>query len=128
MGAAVNYCHAQAVNVGYRLGELESKINKVEKENQSLEVALGRLDSLDRVAVVARSKMGMVEPDQNDVFYIAMSDVSPEDAAGNGNSTASTNRLTGEKVISQAGQDESRQGMLESFLNLVCRWGQRASG
>lgn len=59
----------ESVNLGYDTAELEHKVIQLQKEVEKLETIKSSLLSLDRVEKMAKEKLEMSEPRDDQVFY-----------------------------------------------------------
>lgn len=64
----------QIVRNGYRLQQLEKELAFWENENRYLEIKAVQLTSLERVDKIARQKLGMVLPKQEDIILLPKPD------------------------------------------------------
>jgi cell division protein FtsL len=58
------------VRVGYRLEQLRSQKTLLERERDELSVKLAALSAPDRIARVAREKLGMTPPQQGQIVVV----------------------------------------------------------
>lgn len=58
------------VRVGYKAEQLKTQKIKLERERDELSVKLAALSAPDRVAKVAREKLGMVQPQQGQIVVV----------------------------------------------------------
>ena len=63
------YC-AQVAATGYRIHKVENDLAMLRKETHGLHGEITSLSSLDRVEVVAVSRLGMVKPEANQVVMV----------------------------------------------------------
>jgi cell division protein FtsL len=59
----------ESVSLGYDTAELEHKVIQLQKEVEKLETIKSSLLSLDRVEKMAKEKLEMSEPRDDQVFY-----------------------------------------------------------
>lgn len=59
----------ESVNLGYDTAELEHKVIQLKKEVEKLETVKSSLLSLDRVEQMAKEKLELSEPEENQIFY-----------------------------------------------------------
>jgi len=59
----------EAIQLGYRIGELEVRINRVKEDIKRLEAKRSELLSLRRVEGIARNELGLVDPAPGQVLY-----------------------------------------------------------
>ena len=65
------------VQVGYRIELLKMKNAVLERERDGLQVQLSGLASPDKIAKVAGEKLGMVPPQQGQVWFVKLEPVVP---------------------------------------------------
>jgi len=58
------------VEANYRLQALEKKLDFIKKENEKLKVKLAKLKSYDRIEYIAKTKLNMIEPSEEQVVII----------------------------------------------------------
>jgi cell division protein FtsL len=63
----VTACSESIIRAGYELVQLKSQVNKLEKENELLQLDIAKLRSPQRIQTIAINELGMVVP-QN-VYY-----------------------------------------------------------
>jgi cell division protein FtsL len=61
----------ESIRLGYKTGELEEKIQNLEKEVEKLETYKSRLLSLQRVEKIAEKELGLVPPEEHQILYIS---------------------------------------------------------
>jgi cell division protein FtsL len=129
LGAMYIYFNAQVTTVGYRLENLKRQVAAIEMENQSLEMVIGKQDSLARVETLATTKLGMVLPKKENVLTIALADTGfPEAQKEVGAGTA---EMASVQVAESGGVPEevaevaSEPSLLEAFLSLISGWEQK---
>jgi len=59
----------EAIQLGYRIGELEVRINRVKEDIKRLEAKRSELLSLRRIEGIARGELGLVDPAPGQVLY-----------------------------------------------------------
>jgi len=59
----------ESVSLGYDLAELEYRVMQLEKEVEKLETEKSSLLTLDRVENIARKKLELSEPKENQIVY-----------------------------------------------------------
>jgi len=59
----------ESVSLGYDTAELELKVVQLKKEVEKLETIKSTLLSLDRVEQMAKEKLKLSEPEENQIFY-----------------------------------------------------------
>ncbi len=62
------------VRVGYRLEQLKTQKVQLERERDELSVKLAALSAPDRIARVAREKLGMMQPQQGQIVVVRRAD------------------------------------------------------
>jgi len=60
---------AESVKIGYNIRDLEEKVVRLQKEVETLEAEKTSLLSLDRVEQKAKQKLGLREPEQDQLIY-----------------------------------------------------------
>ena len=60
---------AALINLGYQIGKLETDILRLEEDIKKLETHKTALLSLDRVDKIARDKLSLVEPKEEQIIY-----------------------------------------------------------
>jgi len=124
LGIGVSFFNAQIVKVGCALTALQQEIARLDAENQNLEASLGRLDSLERVEAVARTKLGMVPPSERNVMYVAFdqppSESSPEDEPAVQTPPAES-PAQGLALDDSTGEQRETDGLWQAFLRVVCQ-------
>ena len=59
----------EAVQLGYRIGELESKVARLKEDIKKLEVRKAGLLSLRRVEGIARERLGLTDPSPDQILF-----------------------------------------------------------
>ena len=59
----------ESVRIGYKIGELEEKVLNLRKEVEKLETKKSTLLSLERVEKIAKEKLNLVEPKEEQLVY-----------------------------------------------------------
>jgi cell division protein FtsL len=59
----------ESIQIGYSIGELEEEITGLNKEVEKLETIRSQLLSLERVERIAKEKLKMAAPRQDQVYY-----------------------------------------------------------
>ena len=59
----------EAVQLGYRIGELEGRVARLKEDIKRLEAKRAELLSLRRVEGIARNELGLVDPVPGQVLY-----------------------------------------------------------
>jgi cell division protein FtsL len=60
---------SEAIQLGYRIAELESRVARVRKDIKRLEAKRSELLSLRRIEGIARDNLGLVDPAPGQVLY-----------------------------------------------------------
>ncbi|MEK7782451.1 MAG: cell division protein FtsL [Candidatus Binatota bacterium] len=60
----------QVVHLGYVLSTTSKLHNQLEQENRELKVELATLTSPDRLEAMARTRLGLVEPEKGQVVFL----------------------------------------------------------
>ncbi|HHY14003.1 MAG TPA: hypothetical protein GX526_05110, partial [Thermoanaerobacterales bacterium] len=68
--------YAYIVESKYQLESMKKELAKIEETNQSLKIQLSKLKSLDRIESVARTELGMIEPNLDSIIFIKSPDFS----------------------------------------------------
>ncbi|MDN5344992.1 MAG: hypothetical protein PWQ18_1105 [Clostridia bacterium] len=55
---------------GYEMEALKQQINTLQRENERLQLEVARLKAPERVARVATTRLGMVEPAEGQLYYV----------------------------------------------------------
>ena len=58
------YQYAEIARVGYRLAAVQREAERLDKENELLRVTVAQLESPARIDAIARTRLGMVQPQQ----------------------------------------------------------------
>lgn len=120
-GIAINYFNYHLAGVGYHLATLKTEVARLETENQHLEAALGRVDSLERVEVIATQKLGMVVPSEHNVMYIALNQPVDEPSKGSIAGKRSTPAGSGEGLALLTPKADEPDGIWQAFLRVICQ-------
>ncbi|QGP92917.1 Cell division protein FtsL [Neomoorella glycerini] len=64
------YLAVQLVIKGYELDALKQEINTMQRENERLQLEVARLKAPERIAAVATTRLGMVEPRAGQLYYV----------------------------------------------------------
>jgi len=67
--------HAQIVALGYEIESLQKEIATLQKDNMRLELEIAKLQAPERIEKIARTKLGMKEPE--DVLLATLPPSSP---------------------------------------------------
>ncbi|WP_406678172.1 septum formation initiator family protein [Neomoorella carbonis] len=67
---AKTYLAVQVVIKGYELEALKQEINTIQRENERLQLEVARLKAPERIAAVATTRLGMVEPREGQLYYV----------------------------------------------------------
>lgn len=59
----------EAVQLGYRIGELEARVARLKEDIKRLEAKRAELLSLRRIEGIARNELGLVDPVPGQVLY-----------------------------------------------------------
>jgi len=78
------------VEANYRLQALEKKLDFIKKENEKLKVKLAELKSYDRIEYIAKTKLHMIEPSEEQVVIINP-EYAMKDCQNKNNTQISTN-------------------------------------
>lgn len=123
LGIGVNFYSVQIVKVGYNLTALKQEIARLDAENQNLEAALGRLDSLERVERVAVTKLGMVAPSERNVMYVALNqpvDKPSKEKTAGAQAAPGTPAARG-LALNDTPREREPGGLWQAFLRVVCQ-------
>ena len=67
---ALAWPHLEMVRIGYEVASLKAERNVLAQERRVLRVEIGSLRQLDRIELIARSKLGMVFPRPDQIVYV----------------------------------------------------------
>lgn len=122
LGVALNLYCARVVQLGYKAAMLKAEIARLEAENQNLEVAIGRLDSLERVEAAAVTQLGMVQPSKENVLFVAVNPAAmPDQDLLQDDKEAKPSTIQKEPGNLADARYESK-GLLETLVRIVCQW------
>lgn len=68
---AKTYLAVQVIIKGYELEALKKEIATIQRENERLQLEVARLKAPERIASVATMRLGMVEPKESQLYYVA---------------------------------------------------------
>lgn len=117
LGIVYVLVNAFTTNIGYRLENVKHQVAALQAENQSLEVLVGRQDSLARIEAVAIAELGMVAPTEENTLQVAIGTPAAAPAAETGTpgATAPNPPPAGAEIAHRA--DPS---LLEVLLGFIC--------
>lgn len=110
-GLALVWTFGQVAVTGYRLTSLQREVAMLEAENGTLEAAVTKLESLDRVERVATTRLGMIQPARDQVLYVAVNAAAAGEGPGN-----SANAAEPEGTEKNAGR---KSGVIQALVELV---------
>lgn len=114
--------NAFTTNIGYRLENLKRQVTELDAENQTLEMLVGKLDTLTRVETLAVTDLGMVAPTEEDTLVIAIADPSALQMPVSRVSPAGTAAADDDRAPPEAETGApSDPGLLEVLLGFICR-------
>jgi cell division protein FtsL len=67
---ALVWPHLEMVKIGYEVARLEKEWDVLTQERRVLRVEIAALRQLDRIEMIARSKLGMVFPGPDQIVYV----------------------------------------------------------
>lgn len=69
-GFSMTFLATQTVIKGYQVENIKKEINTLQRENERLQLEVARLKTPERIAEVATVRLGMVEPQTSQFYYI----------------------------------------------------------
>lgn len=111
---AKTYLAVQVIIKGYELEALKKEIDTIQKENERLQLEVARLKAPERIASVATTRLGMVEPKENQLCYVAGKTVP-------GKQTQVATSTPPEPVEEEAGTPP-RHSWLAAFSQALQKW------
>ncbi|MDK2887690.1 MAG: hypothetical protein PWP72_568 [Thermoanaerobacter sp.] len=70
LGIIISIFYSRVLITGYQITRLQEELAEMEKETRSLAEEVSRLSSLERVEVVATTRLGMVKPGEDQVLLV----------------------------------------------------------
>jgi cell division protein FtsL len=72
IGIALISVHAQVINHADKIIQIKGEILGLQNSNERLKLKIASLKSLDRIENIARTELGMVQPEESNVHYLIM--------------------------------------------------------
>ncbi|BCV20879.1 cell division protein FtsL [Moorella sp. Hama-1] len=69
-GLALTFLSMQLVIKGYKIDSIKQELGTLQRENEQLQLEVARLKAPERVARVATAKLGMIEPQTEQIYYV----------------------------------------------------------
>jgi len=111
-GIFVVFLYAQMVSTGYQIYKLRMQTASLDMQVKDLSEELERLSSLDRIEMVATTKLGMVRPDLKTMVVIQ---TEPAEKTTLENEKSSP----GEDTYMAGGADKKNNWVIQALVNLV---------
>ena len=111
-GIFVVFLYAQIVSTGYQIYKLRMQTASLDMQAKDLSEELERLSSLDRIEMVATTKLGMVRPDLKTMVVVQTEPVKKTTLEDETSSSA-------ENIHLAAGADKKKNWVIEALVNLV---------
>ncbi|OIQ59514.1 cell division protein FtsL [Moorella thermoacetica] len=70
IGWSLTFLAMQVLLKGYKIDSMKRELSTLQRENEQLQLEVARLKAPERVARVATSKLGMVEPETEQIYYV----------------------------------------------------------
>lgn len=67
---AAVFLYVQGALMGYKVVGLKARVNELETQNKRLEYKIAQLSSLDRIAYIAETHMGMCKPEEANMVAV----------------------------------------------------------
>jgi len=114
-GVFIVFFYAQMVITGYQIHKLQSDAASLDMQVRDLSTELARLSSLERVEMVATTKLGMVRPDLKTMVVVW---TEPEKGITSGGGVSErTSQAKGSYSVNEAGKE--RNWVIQALVNLV---------
>lgn len=124
-GIMVAFFYAQMLTTGYHIYRLEKDLAALNQETQDLNEHIARLSSLERVEMVATTKLGMVKPDNHNVVLVK-AEVDTAEPKGNNLASVSDGSEAGPESTAPAQRASAgekshneRNWVIQAFTDLV---------
>ncbi|KUK65733.1 MAG: Cell division protein FtsL [Desulfotomaculum sp. 46_80] len=111
-GIFVVFLYAQMVSTGYQIYKLRMQTASLDMQVKDLSEELERLSSLDRIEMVATTKLGMVRPDMKTMVVVQ---TEPAEETKLENETSSP----AEDIYLAGGADKKNNWVIQALVNLV---------
>lgn len=92
IGLSLTFLSVQLVIKGYKIDSIKQELGTLQRENEQLQLEVARLKAPERVARVATARLGMVEPQTEQIYYVP-------DKAGNGKEAQVATAATAGTVV-----------------------------
>lgn len=73
-GLMLTATHSQVTHRSDKINQIKGEISDLQNANERLKLEIARLKSLDRIELIATTELGMIQPDMDDIEYIAYGD------------------------------------------------------
>jgi len=113
-GVFIVFFYAQMVITGYQIHKLQREAASLDMQVRDLSTELARLSSLERVEMVATTRLGMVRPDLKTMVVVR---TEPEKETASGGVPEQTAKAKGSYSVSEAGKE--RNWVIQALVNLV---------
>jgi len=70
-GLMLTATHSQVTHKTDKIIQIKSEISDLQNANERLKLKIARLKSLDRIELIAKTELGMIQPQINNVEYMA---------------------------------------------------------
>jgi len=67
---AAVFLYVQGALMGYKLVGLKAQVSELETQNKRMEYKIAQLSSLDRIAYIAETRMGMCKPEEANMVAV----------------------------------------------------------
>jgi len=114
-GVFIVFFYAQMVITGYQIHKLQREAASLDMQVRDLSVDLARLSSLERVEMVATTRLGMVRPDLKTM--VAVRTEPEKEITSGGGVSDRTLHAKGSYTVSEAGKE--RNWVIQALVNLV---------
>ncbi len=111
-GIFVVFLYAQMVSTGYQIYKLRTQTNTLDMQVKDLSEELERLSSLDRIEMVATTKLGMVRPDLKTMVIVQTEPAEKTTLENNTSPPA-------EDICLAGGADKKNNWVIQALVNLV---------
>lgn len=81
-GLMLTATHTQIIQRSDKIAQIKGEISDLQNANERLKLEIACLKSLDRIELIAKKELGMIQPGLNSIVYMAFDDVDSEVASG----------------------------------------------